>query len=133
MEELPLIVRPDYDLEDFLRQVVFRESHRCIHCYSSRLEAAARTAKKSSFDAFTTTLLYSKRQKHDLICSIAEEVSRKHGIPFYYEDFRAGWKEGQEKAKSLGLYRQQYCGCIYSEKERFYPKKLHNKRDASKE
>lgn len=119
-EQFPLIIRYDYDLEEFLRQVVFRESRRCFHCYSVRLEAAAHLAKKSRFDAFTTTLLYSKHQKHDLIRSIAQEASRKYGIPFHYEDFREGWKEGQEKAKSLGLYRQQYCGCIYSEKERFY-------------
>ncbi|MFP5212226.1 MAG: epoxyqueuosine reductase QueH [Acidobacteriota bacterium] len=116
---LELIVRPDYDPETFFRQVAFREGQRCLFCYSVRLEAAARLAKKSRFDAFTTTLLYSKQQKHELIKSIAEEASRKNGIPFHYEDFRSGWKEGQEEAKTLGIYRQQYCGCLYSEKERF--------------
>ena len=120
IESLPLIVRDDYDIEEFLRQVVFREQKRCYYCYSVRLEATARLAAKSRFDAFTTTLLYSKRQKHDLIKSIAENASRKYGITFYYEDFREGWREGQEKAKELAIYRQQYCGCIYSEKERFY-------------
>ena len=120
-EELSLIVRPDYDLEEFLRQVVFREGSRCLYCYSTRLEAAARTAKKSRFDAFTTTLLYSKRQKHEWIRSIAEEASRRYGIPFHYEDFRVGWRKGQEEAKARGLYRQQYCGCIYSEADRFRP------------
>ncbi len=120
-EELPLIVRPDYDLEGYLRQAAFRESSRCIFCYSTRLEAAARLAKKSGFDAFTSTLLYSRQQKHGLIRSIAEEASRKHGIRFHYEDFRDGWRDGQEAAKTLGLYRQQYCGCILSEKERFHP------------
>ena len=121
--QLQVIARPDYDLEGFLRAVVFREQQRCIHCYAVRLEAAARLAKKSGFDAFTTTLLYSRRQKHELIRSIAEQASHTFGIPFYYEDFREGWREGQEKAKSLGIYRQQYCGCIYSEKERFYKAK----------
>jgi epoxyqueuosine reductase len=116
---LPMIVREDYELERFLRQAAFRESQRCIYCYSVRLETTARLAKKSRFDAFTTTLLYSKHQQHDLVRSLAEEASRRHGIPFYYEDFRSGWKTGQEEAKSLNMYRQQYCGCIYSEKERF--------------
>ncbi len=120
MEDLQVIVRPDYELESFLRQVAFREGNRCLLCYSTRLEAAARLAGKSRFDAFTTTLLYSKRQKHDLIRSIAEEASRKYGVPFYYEDFRTGWKEGREASKALGIYRQEYCGCIYSEKERFF-------------
>ncbi len=118
-EELPLVVRTDYDPETFFRQVAFREANRCIYCYSLRLEAAARLAKKSRFDAFTTTLLYSKRQKHELIVSIAEEAARKYGIDFLYRDFRSGWREGQRKAEALGMYRQQYCGCIYSEMERF--------------
>lgn len=119
-EALPLIVRADYDLDQFLRQVVFREENRCLVCYSLRLEATARLAKKSQFDAFTSTLLYSKRQKHDLIRSLAESVGQRYGIPFLYEDFRKGWAEGQEASKAMGLYRQQYCGCIYSERDRFY-------------
>jgi epoxyqueuosine reductase len=119
-QELPLIVRDDYPLDDFLRQIVFREQDRCLICYSMRLEAAARLAKKSRFDAFTTTLLYSKRQKHDLVRAIAQDAAKRYGVPFHYEDFRSGWKQGQEAATQLGLYRQQYCGCIYSEKERFH-------------
>ena len=118
-EQLPLIVRPDYDPQSFFRQVAFRETQRCIHCYSQRLDAAASLAKKSRFDAFTTTLLYSKRQKHDLVVSLAGEASKRYGIPFHYRDFRQGWKRGQEGAKTLGIYRQQYCGCIYSERERY--------------
>lgn len=117
-----VIVRKDYPLEEFLRNVAFREENRCVYCYTVRLEATAKAAKKSAFDAFTTTLLYSKRQKHDLIREIAESVSKRFSIRFYYEDFREGWKFGQEEAVRLGIYRQQYCGCIYSEKERFYKK-----------
>lgn len=120
-EQLPLIVRNDYDPETFFRQVAFREMNRCVYCYSLRLNAAAGLARRSRFDAFTTTLLYSKHQKHELIVSVAEEAARRHGVPFYYKDFRTGWREGREKAKALGMYRQQYCGCIYSEKERFCP------------
>jgi predicted adenine nucleotide alpha hydrolase (AANH) superfamily ATPase len=117
--DLQIIVRKDYDLDIFFREVAFREQSRCVLCYSTRIEAAARLAKKSGLDAFTTTLLYSKQQKHDLVQAVCDEASRRFGIPFYYEDFRLGWKEGQEGAKALGLYRQQYCGCIYSEKDRF--------------
>lgn len=122
-EALPLIVRQDYDPETFFRQTAFRETSRCIYCYSLRLNAAASLAKKSRFDAFTTTLLYSRQQKHELIVALAEESSRRYDIPFLYRDFRSGWKEGQERAKASGMYRQQYCGCIYSEMERFCGKK----------
>lgn len=121
-EDLPLIVRADYDLQTFFREVAFRETNRCIYCYSVRLNSAASLAKKSRFDAFTTTLLYSRRQHHQLIVSIAEEASKNHGIAFLYRDFRLGWKDGQQRAKALGMYRQQYCGCIYSEMERFCSK-----------
>ena len=119
-EDLPLIVRPDYDPRKFFRQVAFREAERCIHCYSERLGTTARLAKKSGFDAFTTTLLYSKRQKHDLVAALAREAAKKHGVAFLYRDFRDGWKKGQEAARALNIYRQQYCGCIYSEKERYF-------------
>jgi len=117
-----LIVQDEYDLEGFLRNVVFREDNRCPYCYHRRLEAAARTAKKGKFDAFTTTLLHSKLQNHALIREIGEGLGRRLGVPFHYEDFRVGWKEGIEASKRLGLYRQQYCGCIYSEKERYLGK-----------
>ena len=67
----------------------------------------------------TTTLLYSKYQRHEAIAGIARELSAQYRIPFLYEDFRPGWKEGQSESKRLGLYRQNYCGCIFSEHERF--------------
>ena len=77
-------------------------------------------ARRGKFDAFTTTLLYSKFQKHEQIRTIGEAVGKAVGVPFHYRDFRTGWSEGVEVSKRLGMYRQQYCGCIYSEKERFY-------------
>ncbi len=121
---LRMIWRDRYELEEFLRNVVFRETFgiRCQFCYFKRLEATAQIAKHGKFDAFTTTLLYSKFQNHELICKIAESLAKKYNTKFYYEDFREGWKEGIEISKSLNMYRQSYCGCIYSEKERFAKK-----------
>jgi len=120
---LQVIDQKGYDLENFIRSVVFRESNRCIYCYNERLRSTALVAKHGNFDYFSTTLLYSKFQQHDMIKSIGDSISRSVGIPFYYHDFRAGWKEGVEESKRLGMYRQQYCGCIYSEKERYYKKR----------
>ncbi len=110
----------EYKMEEFLRSVVFRESDRCVVCYYQRLKATALFAKKGKFDAISTTLLYSKFQNHDLIRQTGEAVAKEAGIDFLYRDFREGWKEGIEESKRLGMYRQQYCGCIYSEKERFF-------------
>jgi predicted adenine nucleotide alpha hydrolase (AANH) superfamily ATPase len=116
---LKVIYRDEYLLEEFLRSVSHRVEERCQYCYSVRLEATAREAKRNSFDAFSTTLLQSTHQNHDLIRETGEHLAREIGTPFYYDDFRQGWRRGLEVSKAMGLYRQQYCGCIYSERDRF--------------
>jgi len=118
--DLRVIYQQDYNPEEFLRNVVFRESQRCSYCYYDRLRSAALMAKRGKFDCYTTTLLYSKFQKHAMIKAIGESVGKSVGVAFYYHDFREGWKQGIEESKRLNMYRQQYCGCIYSEKERYY-------------
>jgi len=121
-EGLKLIPQNKYPMEDFLRNVAFREEERCYYCYYERLTFRAHIAKSGKFDAFTTTLLYSKYQKHEMIVAIGKSAAKKQGVPFYYKDFREGWSEGVRISKEMGMYRQPYCGCIYSEKERFYKK-----------
>ena len=121
MIDLSVIYQDGYNPEEFLRNVVFRESKRCDYCYHDRLTATAKVAKRGKFDGFSSTLLYSKFQQHDKIKSIGETVGASVGVPFLYKDFRIGWKKGVQASKQIGLYRQQYCGCIYSEKERFFP------------
>ncbi|MEI6261375.1 MAG: epoxyqueuosine reductase QueH [Deltaproteobacteria bacterium] len=118
--DFKVIFQNGYDLEGFLQRAVFRESSRCEICYHDRLRTTAIVAKKGNFDSFSSSLLYSKFQNHEMIRAIGESVGKIVGIPFYYLDFRGGWKYGIETSKRLGLYRQQYCGCIYSEKERYY-------------
>lgn len=117
---LKVIYQEGYALEDFLRKMAFRETDRCRICYHDRLYTTAKLAKRGKFDAFSTTLLYSKFQNHELIAEIAESVAKSVGVPFFYEDFRTGWKTGVTVSKERGMYRQQYCGCIYSEKQRHF-------------
>ena len=117
----------EYGLTDYLQQVVFKEGQRCAICYRMRLEATVRHAKAVGADGFTTTLLYSRYQKHELIRHVAEELAAAHGVPFVYRDFRTGWQEGVDMAIAMDLYRQPYCGCIYSEQER-YDKKFRKKK-----
>ena len=119
---LKVIYRNEYLLEEFLRNVSHQVEERCRYCYSVRLEATAREAKKEAFDGFSTTLLQSTHQNHQLIKETGERLAKEIEIPFYYEDFRQGWRKGFEVSKEMGLYRQQYCGCIYSGKERFMQK-----------
>ncbi len=92
---------------------------RCPRCYRMRLEATAREAVAGGFDAFSSTLLYSRYQQHDKIHGVGEELAARFKVNFFYEDFRKGWVEGIEMAKALGIYRQPYCGCMFSERERY--------------
>jgi hypothetical protein len=126
-ESLALTVEEEYGLRDYLRRVVFQEDRRCAICYSMRLEQTARCAAENRFEAFTTTLLYSRYQNHALIRETGEQFARQYGVSFYYDDFRRGWQEGIDRSIALGLYRQAYCGCIYSEQER-YDRKMRKKR-----
>jgi len=116
---LSIIYKDEYNLEEFLRHLVYREALRCRFCYYLRLKETAWRAKESNFEAFTTTLLISPYQDHNLIQEVARSVGAEAGISFHYEDFRAGYHEGIQISKEYGLYRQAYCGCIYSEKERY--------------
>jgi predicted adenine nucleotide alpha hydrolase (AANH) superfamily ATPase len=118
--QLKVITSEGYALENWLRNVVHREANRCRLCYYERLRSTALVAKRGKFDGFTSTLLYSKHQSHEEIRSLGESVAAETGIAFIYRDFRPGWKQGVEASKHMGLYRQQYCGCIYSEKERYF-------------
>ena len=124
--KLRMIYEDHYEIKKFLRQIVFREEERCRICYHMRLEATARIAKKGKFTAFTSTLLASKHQHHDLIKEIGQAIGKEQGIRFLPVDFREGWATGREMSQKLGIYRQQYCGCIYSEQERFLKRKPRN-------
>jgi predicted adenine nucleotide alpha hydrolase (AANH) superfamily ATPase len=111
-----------YGLRPFL-EMAAGEGVRCDGCYTMRLEALGRFAADNEFTHISTTLLYSRYQKHDLIRARCEEIAAKHNISFWYEDYRKGWQVGIDLSKKLGVYRQQYCGCIFSEEERYLAKR----------
>ena len=115
---LPVIWSAKDEMESFFQATAFHEKQRCRICYQMRLSRAAEVAKAEGCDAFTTTLLISPYQKHDLLRQIGSAVEEEKGIRFYYADLRLGWRWSRQEAKQLGLYRQNYCGCLYSEKER---------------
>jgi len=121
---MDIIYKDDYGLLDFLKTVGenTEKGERCRLCYRMRMEEAARTAKELGFDAFTTSLLVSPYQKFDLLIEEARRAEEVFNMPFYLEDFRPGYKEGVALSKGLALYRQKYCGCIFSEMERFVKK-----------
>jgi predicted adenine nucleotide alpha hydrolase (AANH) superfamily ATPase len=117
--ELPLIISPDYDMVEYFRRVAGHEAERCGECFDLRLAKTAETALEKDYDAFTTTLLISPHQKHDLIKEVGERVAEAKGIEFLYADLRKRYSDSRHITKSMELYRQQYCGCVYSEWERY--------------
>lgn len=119
---LPLVCRAEYALDEFLSRVAAEPSQRCLYCYHSRLEATAAYAAAHGFDAFSSSLLYSRYQQHERIRASGEALGERFKVPFFYEDFRSGWQAGIDVSRAMGLYRQSYCGCIYSERDRYEPK-----------
>ena len=110
------IFQEEYGLDEFCRNVIGDLQNRCVnYCYRVRLEKTAKYAKEHGYDTITTTLLVSPYQKHDDLKAICQEIADKYGLKFLYRDFRIGFREGQAKARELGLYMQKYCGCIFSE------------------
>ena len=118
-ENIPLIIDGEYGVRPFTKAVGAHPENRCRECYCMRLAAAAEYAKNNGFDAFSTTLFISPYQDQKLMQETGEEMAEKYGIPFRFWDFRPNYHAGQEMIRSRELYMQKYCGCIYSEEERY--------------
>lgn len=108
-----------YPLDYFLGAVVGRGADRCSICYEIRLEKTAETARQMGMDCFSTSLLASPYQKFDKIVQLGNSIGARYGIPFHAEDMRTGWRLSKSLSREFDLYRQKYCGCVYSEMERF--------------
>ena len=117
--DLPLIVAGGYAMPEYFRQVAGHEEERCRYCFDLRLLLTAETARENGFDAFTTTLLISPHQKHDINQEIGNKIAVEHGPEFLYADLRKRYSDSRHITKPMDLYRQQYCGCVYSEWERY--------------
>ena len=119
MINLPLLEKDEYALRPFVREVAEDIAHRCGKCYEMRLFETARQAKESGFDSFTSSLFISPYQNHQLMTDTAQRAADAYGVEFLYRDFRPYFKAGQEKARELEMYIQKYCGCVFSEEERY--------------
>ncbi len=122
-ENIPLILEDTYGLKPFVQAVAQQIDQRCPYCYRVRLERAAQVAQAQGFDGFSTSLLISPYQNHELLIEIGKELEKTYGVPFFYQDFRPLFREGQAYARSQDFYMQKYCGCIFSEEDRYTKKK----------
>jgi predicted adenine nucleotide alpha hydrolase (AANH) superfamily ATPase len=121
------LIAPEYAPADFFQNINkpsyepgrFGEGLvRCETCWGIRLEKTASFAKENGFNAFTTTLLGSPYQDHDVLKALCEKLSEEKGVNFYYNDFRIGFGDAHKEARSNGMYCQNYCGCVFSMVER---------------
>lgn len=117
--EMQVIVDEDYGLRTFVEHVASDIDHRCTYCYQHRLEETARYAAEHGYETFTSTLLASLYQDHDGIKAAAEKYARQYGVEFLYRDFRPNFRAGNQRARELGFYMQKYCGCVFSEQDRY--------------
>ena len=120
---LPLLEKNEYALRPFVRMVAEDISNRCGKCYALRLFETARQAKEMGFDSFTSSLFISPYQNHELMRETAQRAASEYGVEFLYRDFRPYFKAGQEFAREHDFYMQKYCGCVFSEEERYIKSK----------
>jgi predicted adenine nucleotide alpha hydrolase (AANH) superfamily ATPase len=122
---LPMDYDEAYALEAFLGRVVGQGAGRCAACYRERLGAAAQHAREVGCAAFTTTLLASSHQDLSAVRRAGAEAAAEAGVSFLDGDWRDRAAAAHENARRRHLYLQSYCGCIYSEYERYRDTRLH--------
>jgi epoxyqueuosine reductase len=116
---MALCLEDEYGLRPFTRAVAEDIGGRCLLCYAARMRATARYAAEHGFTHFSSTLFISPYQRHELLRAAAEQAAEEFGVTFLYRDFRPLFVAGQEEARTLELYIQKYCGCVFSEEERY--------------
>ncbi len=122
IDSLRLFSDPLYRMPEFLREVVQKEFNRCQICYNLRQTRTAAKAAELGYEWFSTTLLQSPYQDQKALIKAGEEAALRYGVKFLAEDFTPWFGPGEARARELGLYQQAYCGCIYSEWERYSPR-----------
>jgi predicted adenine nucleotide alpha hydrolase (AANH) superfamily ATPase len=120
---LELVVDKSYPLEEFLASALCEPILRCHYCYRLRMRKTAEFAADNGYGAFSTTLLGSPYQRHDEIACFARAAAEEFGARFEYYDFRPGFCEGAQISRERLIYRQPYCGCVFSERDRYEKKR----------
>ena len=130
---LALLMEDEYGLRPFTQAVAENIAGRCLVCYAARMRQTARFAAEHGFTHFSSTLFISPYQNHELLRAAAEQAAQEFGVAFLYRDFRPLFRQGQEEARALNLYIQKYCGCVFSEEERYSKRfrKKHRERSAA--
>lgn len=118
------LIIPENDMSDFREVAKKRKDDKefgpsCYDCYELRLDETARFAREKGYDYFTTSLSISPYKNSQWLNEIGEKLEEKYQVKYLYADFKKknGYKNSIELSKEYGIYRQDYCGCIFSKKE----------------
>ncbi len=117
-EEIPLEIVESYPLEENIRMLLEAEN-RCFACFEDRLSVTAEKADEMGIYAFSTTLSVSPYQNQELIKRAGEKASYNTGVEFIYRDYRDLYKDSVSISRENDIYRQPYCGCVFSERDRY--------------
>lgn len=120
---MALVEEGEYGLRPFVKAVAEDIGNRCAFCYETRMSAAAKYAAERGYTHFTSTLFISPYQNHELLKQTALRAAEAYGVEFLYRDFRPHFRQGQQEARAQGLYMQKYCGCVFSEEDRYVRKR----------
>ncbi len=115
---LPVVYIQDYPLEENIRMLL-GGGNRCFSCFKDRMGKTAQLAVEMEIQLFTSTLSVSPYQNHELLEKAGKDVSESLNVQYLYQDFRDSYKESIKLSRNAGLYRQPYCGCIFSERDRY--------------
>ena len=117
-KNIPLEIDDEYPLEKNIRMLLDAEN-RCFACFSDRLSATASKATELGIKNFSTTLSVSPYQNQSFILEAGKSAEKNSGVCFIYRDFREFYKESIRISREAEMYRQPYCGCIFSERDRY--------------
>lgn len=118
LKGVPVITDSSYPLEENVAMLL-SGTPRCALCFGERLDATARRASGAGFTAFGTTLSVSPYQDQELIIRAGTEAGDRYGVDFIHIDCRTRYRDSVQISRTLGLYRQPYCGCVFSERDRY--------------
>lgn len=116
--DLSVIYHEEYPLEDNIRMLLGSEN-RCFSCFADRMKKTAEFASEAGIGLFTSTLSVSPYQNHEFLKEAGRIASDFQGVQYMYRDFRSSYKQSVQLSRDAGMYRQPYCGCVFSERDRY--------------
>lgn len=115
---LPVIYHEEYPLEENIRMLL-NSDNRCFSCFADRMKRTAELASEMGIGLFTSTLSVSPYQNHGLLIEAGESATESLDVQYLYRDFRDSYRRSIELSRCAGMYRQPYCGCVFSERDRY--------------